>query len=158
VIPVAPVLVALTLVAPWVPRVERARYASDIAAAAPSLTIAKAMIATAVTESDMRPAIERCECTERECDRDASGKAHAVGLYQLHSFHFRGHTAEEICGSNRLASELVARTLSGLVAQTGDVEEALRIYVGTRVRRTDPRVARRLELFDLMMGGHADAP
>jgi hypothetical protein len=155
VIPVALVFAAITLVAPGVAKVDRARYAADIAATAPSLVIAKAMIATAVTESDLRPTIERCECPDGECDRDATGKIGAYGIYQLHWFHFGGHTAAEICGSNRLASELTARMFSGLVARLGgDVEEALRVFVGTSVKRTDPRVKRRLELFDRLMEVH----
>lgn len=156
-IPVALVLAAIVLVAPGVPRADRARYAADIAATAPNLGVAKAMIATAVVESDMRSTIERCECAGRECDRDAAGHIGAHGIYQLHWFHFRGHTAEEICGSNRLASELVARTLAGLAARYGgDMEEALRVYVGTSVKRTDRRVKRRLDIFATLMGGHAD--
>lgn len=150
-IPVALVFAAITLVAPGVPKADRARYAADIAATAPTLELAKAMIATAVAESDLRPAIERCECKDRECDPDPTGKARAVGLYQLHWYHFAGHTAEEICRSNRLASSLTARTLSALVTRYGTVEEALRVYVGTSVRRTDRRVKRRLELFGRMM-------
>jgi hypothetical protein len=157
VIPVAAVAAAILLAAPWVPRETRVRYAGDIAAAAPNLTTAKAMIATAIVESDFRGAIERCECTERECDRDATGHAQAVGLYQLHWYHFNGHTAEEICGSNLLASQLAARTLSGLAARLGgDMQEALRVYVGTSVRRGDRRVKRRLEIFDLLMEAHPD--
>jgi hypothetical protein len=156
VIPVAVVVGWIALVAPGVSRANRARYAADIAATAPNVMIGKAMVATAVVESDMREAIERCECTEKECDRDADGKAHAVGLYQLHSYHFAGHTADEICGSNRLASELAARWLRELVARTGDVEEALRVYVGTSVRRTDPRVKRRLDVLDQLMSVHSD--
>jgi hypothetical protein len=158
VIPVAAVVAAIALAAPWVSRENRARYAADIAAAAPNVVVANAMVATAVTESDFRPAIERCECKDDECDRDANGHAQAVGLFQLHWYHFNGHTAEEICGSNRLGAELVARTLSGLAARVGgDMSEALRVYVGTSVRREDPRVKRRLELFDLLMGVHPDA-
>jgi hypothetical protein len=158
VIPVALVFAAITLVAPGVPKGDRARYAADIAATAPSFDIARAMIATAVTESDLRPAIERCECKAGECDPDPTGKARAVGLYQLHWYHFAGHTAEEICRSNRLASALTARTLSALVARYGgDVEEALRVYVGTSVRRTDRRVRRRLELFRRTLEVHPDA-
>jgi hypothetical protein len=158
VISVAAVVAAIALVAPWVSRADRARYAADIAAAAPNLVTAKAMVATAVVESHFRPAIERCECKERECDPDPTGKARAVGLFQLHWYHYAGHTAAEICGSNRLASELAARTLSGLAARFGgDMSEALRVYVGTSVRREDRRVRPRLEAFDLLMGVHPDA-
>lgn len=156
---IAPALVvaAIALAAPWVSKVDRVRYAADIAAAAPNLVTAKAMVATAIVESDMRPAIERCECKERECDRDRSGHARAVGLFQLHWYHFAGHTAEEICGSNRLAAELAARTLLGLAARTGGMVQALRVYVGTSVSAEDPRVKRRLEIFELLMEVHPDA-
>jgi hypothetical protein len=150
-IPVAVVAAWIALVAPGVPKASRARYAADIAATAPSVEIARAMVATAVAESDLRDAIQRCECKNGECDPDPTGHVRAYGIYQLHWFHFAGHTADEICASNRLASKLVARTLSGLVARTGDVEEALRVYVGTSVRRTDRRVKRRLDVLEQLM-------
>ena len=154
-IPVALVVGWIALVAPWVSKANRARYAADIAATAPNVMIAKAMVATAVVESDMRATIERCECTGKECDVDASGHASAFGIYQLRWFHFGGHTAEEICASNRLASALTARMLSGLVARSGgDVEEALRIYVGTSVKRTDWRVKKRIDLLEQLTMGH----
>lgn len=157
-IPVAAVVAAIALAAPWVGKESRARYAADIAAAAPDVVTAKAMVATAITESDFRPEIERCECKERECDPDAAGRPRAVGLYQLHWYYYGGHTAEEICGSNRLASKLAARLLTSLAARYGgDMEEALRVYVGASVRREDRRVKRRLELFGLLMGVHSDA-
>ena len=150
-IPAALVAGWIALAAPWVSGGTRARYAADIAAAAPSETIAKAMVATAITESDFRPAIERCECKAGECDPDASGIPRAVGLFQLHRYHYRGHSPAEICRSNRLAAELAAHALMGLVARTGGVEEALRVYVGVSVRRGDRRVKRRLDLFALLM-------
>jgi len=155
-IPVAAVIAAIALVAPWVSKVDRARYAADIAAASPNLVVAKALVATAVTESDFRGAIERCECTGKECDIDKFGRVSAFGLFQLHRYHFGGHTAEEICASNRLSVELAARALSGLAARFGGWEEALRVYVGTTVRREDRRVKRRLELFDRLMEVHPD--
>jgi hypothetical protein len=150
---IAPALVvaAIALVAPWVSKVDRARYAADIAAAAPNLVTAKAMVATAAVESGFRGRIERCECTAKECD---GGLAH--GIYQLHAYHFAGHTAEEVCTDNGLASELAARTLTWLATRVGGMEEALRVYVGTSVRREDPRVKRRLELFELLMEVHPD--
>jgi len=157
VIPVALVVGWITAAAPWVSKVDRTRYAADIAATAPNVVTGKAMVATAITESDFRPAIERCECKEKECDPDASGVPRAVGLYQLHRYHYAGHTAEEICGSNRLASELAARALTGLAARAGGMEEALRVYVGISVGRDDRRVKRRLDLFDLLMEVHPDA-
>jgi len=158
VIPVAAVAAWIALVAPGVPKANRTRYAADIAATAPTVMIGKAMVATAVAESDFRDAIERCECKEKECDPDAKGVPLAVGIYQLHRYYHFGHTVEEICGSNRLSSELVARALSGLVARVGgDVEEALRVYVGTSVRRTDRRVKRRLDALEQLMGDHPDA-
>jgi hypothetical protein len=157
VIPAALVVGWIALAAPWVSKVDRARYAADIAATAPSIVVGKAMVATAITESDFRPAIERCECKARECDRDPAGVPRAVGLYQLHRYYYAGHTAEEICASNRLSSELAARALSGLAARAGGMEEALRVYVGASVRRDDRRVKRRLDLFDQLMGVHPDA-
>jgi hypothetical protein len=152
-IPVAAVVAAIALAAPWVSKPERARYAADIAAAAPNLLTAKAMVATAAVESGFRSSIERCECTARECD---AGQAH--GIYQLHAFHFAGHTAAEVCASNRLASVLAARILEWLAKRPGGMTEALRVYVGTFVRADDPRVKKRLELFDRLMEGHADVP
>lgn len=150
---IAPALVvaAIALVAPWVSKVDRARYAADIAAASPNLVTAKALVATAAVESGFRPAIERCECKEKECDA-----GQAFGIYQLHAYHFAGHTAEEVCSDNRLASVLAARTLSWLAKRPGGMAEALRVYVGTFVRADDPRVKRRLELFDRLMEVHAD--
>ena len=155
---IAPALVvaAIALAAPWVSKVDRARYAEDIAAAAPNLVIARALVATAVTESDFRPAIERCECKGKECDADKFGQVRAFGLYQLHAHHFAGHTAEEVCASNRLSTLLAARVLSGLEKQAGGMEEALRFYIGISVSPKDWRFRRRVELFDLLMEVHGD--
>jgi len=157
VIPAALVVGWIALVAPWVSKVDRTRYAGDIAATAPNIVVGKAMVATAITESDFRPAIERCDCKEKECDPDKSGVPRAVGLYQLHRYYYAGHTAAEICSSNRLSSELVARAIVGLAARAGGMEEALRFYVGVSVGRDDRRVKRRLDLFEQLMGGHPDA-
>ena len=150
-IEVAAVIAAIHLAAPWVPREDRARYAADIAATAPNLVTAKAMIATATVESGFRPAIERCECKKHECDAGL-----AVSIYQLHKYHFAGHTPAEICASNRLASELAGRTLWWLSQHLGGMTEALRVYVGTFVSPNDPRVKPRLEIFERLMQVHPD--
>lgn len=150
-IPVAAVVAAIALAAPWVSKINRARYAEDIAAAAPNLVTAKAMVATAAVESGFRPSIERCECKAKECD---GGLAH--GIYQLHAFHFAGHTAAEVCADNRLSSVLAARMLWTLSQRVGGMEEALRVYVGVFVSRNDPRVKQREDLFELLMEVHPD--
>jgi hypothetical protein len=147
-IPVALVAAAIFVAAPWVSTENRARYAADIAAVAPDLETARALVATAAVESGFRGTIERCECREGECDRGL-----AVSLYQLHRYHFHGHTAEEICSSNRLATELTARVLSGLAKRVGGMGEALRVYVGVEVRRDDPRITKRIAIFLVLTGG-----
>lgn len=155
-IPVAVVVAAIAAVAPWVSRENRARYAADIASVSPNLETAHALVATASVESDFRPTIERCECPDGECDRDKDGRMTAHGLYQLHAYNFGGHTAEEICSSNRLATQLAARMLLGLAARRGGMREALRIYIGAEVRRDDPRFKKRLDMFDALEDVHPD--
>lgn len=151
-IPVAIVAAAIIAAAPWVSKENRARYAADIAATAPNVETARAMVATVTVESGFRGDVEQCNCREDECD-----DGEAISLYQLHWYHFAGHTADEICASNRLASELAARVLTGLAKRTGGMVEALRVYIGAEVRHDDPRVKRRVEIFLMLTEGRPDA-
>lgn len=144
----AVVAAALMVAAPWIKDGPRSRYAGDIALAADDIETAHALIATGVAESDFRSTIEHCDCAENECDRDASGKPTAVGLYQLHYYHWNGHTPAQICADNRLSTKLAARALLKLAARVGTMREALRVYVGAGVSKRDRRIVKRLDIFD----------
>ncbi len=143
-IPVAAILIALATAAPHVPAEARARYAADIAAATDDLEVGLALVATATVESDWRGTVASCTVVG---DHGA-----ALGLYQLHAQWYGGHTAEEVCASNRLSSRLAARAIAQLRRVTGSYETALYRYVGCK-RLDDPRVAKRLELFRKLKEG-----
>lgn len=123
-----------------------ARYAADIAAATTTLEAGLMLVVTAKAESDFRFSVETCDIVG---DNGA-----ARSLYQLHSEHYAGHSVDEICSSNRLASRLAARALGRFRRVTGSVELAFARYVGTSA--ADRRVKRRIELFERLAAEVAD--
>lgn len=143
-ISIAAILVALATAAPNVPAEVRAGYAADIAASTNDPELGLALVATATIESHWRPTVASCTVVG---DRGA-----AVGLYQLHRYWYAGHTAEEVCASNRLSTQLAARALAHLRRGAGgSVELAMTRYVGSK-RADDPRVVKRIELFRKLKG------
>lgn len=141
----------LQLGGPTLPAADAAQYAADISAVAgDDVELAVALVATADEEGlHFSPRIARCECKSTECDRDArTGRATAYGLYQLHKFWFAGRTADEICASNRLSTQLAAKALVFLRKNhgRGSIRAAMRWYVGCPAN--DRRVTRRVAVFE----------
>ncbi len=124
------------------------RYATDIAeVAGDDAELAIGLVATADEEGKhFTPRIERCECTKDECDRDKTGEARAYSQYQLHKFWLKNHSPEEVCASNRLATELAGAALVFLRKTRGDIRTAIRLYNGAP--KDDPRIVRRMKVFE----------
>lgn len=145
------VLLAITtLGGPKLPAETAERYATDIVeVAAGDTEIAIALVSTADEEGlHFSPRIERCECLPHECDKDPhTGRTLAFGLYQLHRYWFAGSTADEICASNRLGTQLAANALRFLRKNhRSSIREALRLYNGAP--KEDPRITRRLKVYE----------
>ncbi len=142
----------VSLGGPRLPADTAKRYAADVVTVAgEDAELAIALVATADEEGlHFSERIERCECFGHECDRDwRTGRAAAFGIYQLHKYWFAGHTAEEICASNRLGTELAGKALRFLRTNHGGIREAIRLYNGAP--KDDPRIVRRLKVFDRWM-------
>lgn len=142
VIEVALVALAIATAQPDIPPERRDRYAEDIAAVAPDVKTAIALVVTAWGESNFREPIERCNCQEWECD-----DGEAAGIFQLHARWYEHHSQEEICADNRLSTELAAKAITNLTEVTGKIERAIRAFRGS----TDPEdvpTQRRLKLYE----------
>lgn len=131
----------MLLAAPRLDEATRDRYASDIAAAAPDVEIALALVATGTVESGWRRDVETCRMTGDD--------GRAISLWQLHAHWLAGHDRAEVCASNGLATMLAAGELMTLRARCGAIRCAMARYVGAPPR--DPRVARRVELFGRLL-------
>ncbi len=139
----------VTLAGPRLPAETAERYATDIVeVATDDVELAIALVSTADEEGlHFSPRIERCECLGNECDKDPrTGRALAFGLYQLHRYWFAGSTADEICASNRLGTQLAANALRFLRKNHGDIRTAIRLYNGAP--KDDPRIVRRMKVFE----------
>lgn len=122
------------------------RYATDIEAATDAdLELGMALVVTMHAEARRAPEeIEHCVYKPWEGDRDAKGKPRALGLYQLHSYWWDGHTRDEICGSHALQSKLAAKEMRHHLMMTGgNYARALRRHVGIGIDPKDPRVVNR---------------
>jgi hypothetical protein len=140
------ILTAILSLAPSLPPETAEKYANDIAlAAGGDLEMAAALIATAEGESHFRPAVERCECQQWECDRGEDGQIRALGLFQIQYYWWGNHEPEEICGDNALAAMLTAKELYYLQKRYGWIR-ALRYHVGAKA--TDEQVRPRLRRFE----------
>jgi hypothetical protein len=117
---------------------QAARYSADIAAVAEDVEEAIALSIVANYESDWRASVASCEVTGDD--------GRAVSIYQLHAHHLHGHSREDVCKDNRLATRLAAQVLGQLHRAIGTWRDTFARYVGTW-RRYDPRVVKRDALF-----------
>lgn len=134
-----------------------ARYADDIAVAADGdVEMALALVVTQRAESDFREDVEHCHCKKGECDAGPDGKATAFSGFQLHAMWLRGHTARDVCASNRLAASLAAQALRELKAKRGTWRSAFRAYVGAN-SESDERLRDRGKQFEQLLREHGGA-
>jgi hypothetical protein len=130
------------------------RYATDIENAVDAdLELGMALVVTMNAEATARPEdIEHCIYKAWEGDRDAKGKPRALGLYQLHYYWWDGHSRDEICASNTLATTLAAKEMRNHIGVTrGNWHRALRRHVGYDIDPKDPRVINRPKNFDRVL-------
>ena len=136
---------ALSVACPWLSKADNNRQATDIAMVADAdIDGGSMLVVTGTSESGYRKEIERCECKPHECDR-----GNAVSVYQLQKYWWAGHTAQEICKDNRLATFLAYKALVSM-RDRADARSALRLYVG-RLSDDDPRVNPRITLYNQLM-------
>lgn len=105
------------------------KYAGDIAGAVETVCgndnrcadLALALVVVQDAESTWRESVATCKVI------GDGGRAH--GSFQLHRHWWRGHSAKEVCGSNRLGAELAANALT-VLSRRGGLDAGLRLYVG----------------------------
>jgi hypothetical protein len=145
---------AILTLAPNMQQETATRYATDVENAVDTdIELGIALVVTMNAEATARPEdIERCVYKPWEGDRDARGKPRALGLYQLHFYWWEGHSAEEICASNTLATILAAREMRIHRAATrGNMHRALRRHVGYNIDPKDRRVINRPKNYDRLL-------
>ena len=129
----------ITFVAPHLSQGRALELAKPIAAVSRDVDDAITLVVVANSESSFRKDIETCEVT--------GDNGRAIGLTQLHWYHWGRYTKDEICGNTKLQMAIALRALGE--KSVGDSERMAR-YLGRKPG--DEEVLRRVTLIAQLRG------